>query len=234
MSPTDPVNPMNPVNSVNQNTNTNDSSGDDDTGTMKTVSGRIHPVYVLGMDNTKLAKLRSAYTTQPSSSAFNVGFYRIQNYSILSQRVGLEPSVVIMMEHIHIEGDVYTFLKRYHTPVLRVMKNPCEVSQLAPEYYYGGVYDTCSESDLFQTKYIQYHVNLGVMVWARNVVARRAMSRAERDQADSAWDPRGSRFRKRITVPAPEPSWYDFVNKYGTSKSNSDQTTSSSVSAVPA
>jgi hypothetical protein len=182
---------------------------------MKKVTGKIHPVYVLGMDAGKLSRLRAAYTTQPSSSEFGVGFYRIQNYSVLSQRIGLEPSVVIMMEHIHIADSVATFLKRYHTPVLRVMKNPCEVAQLSPEYYYGGVYDTCAEEDLFQTTTIQYHINLGVMIWARNMMARVAMTKVQREQIDSVWDPRGSRFRRCLVVPKPEASWYDFVSKYG-------------------
>lgn len=171
-----------------------------------------HPIYVLGLTPEQLSKMRRAYVEHPG--AFNVGFYDMLDYDKLVERVGIKPSVVVLAEHIQIVGSINEFLKRNKTPVLRVMENPVPAARLPPEYFYNGVYDTLAEPDLYIASRLNFHINLGVMIWSKNKEAQTKQAQAQRVDTVNLYDPRGSKFRKRMSVPQPEQEWSLFVRKY--------------------
>lgn len=176
------------------------------------VYDKHHPVYVLGLSLEQISRMRSAYGK--GAASYNVGFYDMLNYAKMVERVGIDPSVVVLAEHVQITGSVGEFLKRHRTPVLRVMQRPVPVSQLPPEYYYNGVYDTVAERDLFSPDSLRYHINLGVMIWDKNKESQERQTQEHKSDVVGSYDPRGTRFKKRVDVPKPEPEWSIFVRKY--------------------
>lgn len=178
-------------------------------------SSKLHPVYVLGLTLAQLTQVRTSYFSAYGKTS--VGFYDMLDYDKLSERIGIEPSVVILAEHVSTVGSVGEFLKRYRTPVLRVMENPVPAASLAPEFYYNGVYDTLSEQDLYVAERLHFYINLGIMIWEKNKEQQSFLLANKTYDVIASNDPRGSKFRRstlNVPVPEPESNWSEFLSKY--------------------
>lgn len=179
---------------------------------------KIHPVYVIGLDREQLHALRNSYLNPGSN--IRVGIYGIYDTSALLERVGLEPTLMILAEHVRIDGDLAVFTRRFRTPILRLMHYPVHLHNLCHEDYYGGVYETLASSDVTNTEAITYMINLGILIWLRNrgertAVQQRLASALDLSGAENREiDPRASSMiRKQVSVPKPESSWEVYAKK---------------------
>ena len=187
---------------------------------------KIHPVYVVGLDRDQLHSLRNTYTNP--DSRIRVGIYGIYDTDVLVTRLGIEPTVIILAEHIKIQDDIATFIKRNRTPVLRLMKNPVHLHQLCHEDYYGGVYETMDSSLITDSDVLTYMINLGILIWLRNHGERKVredvhnkldLSGAEEHEIDTrgtaalARDLVFQQAQKQKSRTKPESSWDKFASK---------------------
>lgn len=173
---------------------------------------KYHPVYVLGLTSEQLNLIRSTYSAVYGNDV--VGFYDMLDYSKLPDRIGIEPAVVILAEHIAMAGSIREFLKRTKTPVLRIMREPVQAAHLPSSYYYNGVYDTIGEQDTLVPERLHFHLSMGILLWEKNKERRRTDEEVQRTFVIETNDPRGSKARKRLHVPAPEKTWTAFMKKF--------------------
>lgn len=179
---------------------------------------KIHPVYVIGLDRTQLHALRNSYLNPGSN--IRVGIYGIYDTGALLERIGIEPTLIVLAEHVRLDGDLAVFTRRFRTPILRLMHYPVHLHNLCHEDYYGGVYETLAASEVTNTEAITYMINLGILIWLRNHgertgVQQRLASALDLSGAENREvDPRASSgMRKQISMPKPEANWEVYAQK---------------------
>ena len=172
---------------------------------------KIHPIYVIGLSQSDLHALRNAYANPESK--IRVGIYGIYDINVLPNRLGIEPTVVVLAEHIALEGVIAEFVKRNRTPVLRLQDQPRHLHDLCHEDYYGGVYETMDAKHIRNTEEVTYMLNLGILVWLRNH-GEQQRRKAELDLSGAekkTVNPKATTSVKKL--PKPESSWEAFASK---------------------
>lgn len=170
---------------------------------------KINPIYVIGLTQSELHSMRNAYSNP--DSRIRVGIYGIYDVTALADRIGIEPTVVVLAEHIRIDGVVAEFIRKYRVPVLRLQANPVHISDLCHEDYYAPVYETMDSKKITDSEEVTYMLNLGILVWlhTHGKVDKdcKDISKAE----ERVIDPRASNIARKAVKP--EPSWEAYANK---------------------
>lgn len=192
---------------------------------------KIYPVFAIGMNRADLHTLRNAYLNP--ESGLKVGIYGIYDSSVLQERIGLAPTVVVLAEHVRISDGLAGYIKKFRVPVLRLMRAPVALQSLCHEDYYGGVYEVMATSDIGNTECVTYMLNLGIFMWLHTHGSKLetqqttdrlislnfdVLSETNTSSMRATWS-----MRKSVHMPKPEISWEVFATKQLTNHASTER-----------